>query len=82
MVTVCGAWCFAYYTVFTTPLGHDDEGYLMVSVKLFNEGWALYAEVFSQYGPFYYVYHWLVYGVSRASVSHDATGLITVAGTA
>ena len=78
VLMLLGAALFAYYSTFTAPLAHDDEGYLMISVKLFNEGRALYDAVFSQYGPFYYLYHWLVYGVLRAPVSHDATRFITV----
>ena len=44
----------AYWQLFTTTLRFlDDEGYVLISLRNFAAGGRLYAEVFSQYGPFY-----------------------------
>lgn len=44
----------------STFMFYDDEGYVLISLRHFLEGRKLYTEVFSQYGPFPYVYHWLI----------------------
>ncbi len=41
----------AYEAAFSTFLAVDDEGYVVVSLQLFNDGGSLYDEVYSQYGP-------------------------------
>src|SRR5689334_6024374 len=50
---------YSYYFVFSRPMSLD-EGYLMVTVQGFNSGHALYDTVFTQYGPLYYFYEWLL----------------------
>lgn len=40
--------------VHTGFAGYDDEGYMLIALQSFVEGGALYDDVFSQYGPFYY----------------------------
>lgn len=39
---------------------YDDEGYVLLSYRNFVEQGGLYREVFSQYGPFPFVFHWLL----------------------
>ena len=56
-----------------------DEGYLMITVQSSVEGNSLYDVVYTQYGPFYYLYEWLVHAVLRVPITHDATRLLTVA---
>lgn len=41
--------------MFGTLVAHDDEGYLLISLRQFLEHGDLYDGTFSQYGPFYYV---------------------------
>jgi hypothetical protein len=55
---------FAAVTVVTVLVAHprmfsgfavyDDEGYMLIALRSFVEGGALYDDVFTQYGPFYY----------------------------
>jgi hypothetical protein len=55
---------FAAVTLVTVLVAHprmfsgfavyDDEGYMLVALRSFVEGGALYDDVFTQYGPFYY----------------------------
>lgn len=70
--------CFAYFLVFSRFMPYDDEGYLMISVRSFLEGHPLYDVVFTQYGPFYYLYQWLFHRATSLPVTHDVTRLLTV----
>ena len=44
-----------YWLLFTTFMVYDDEGYVLLSLKNFSAHGALYDQVYSQYGPFFYV---------------------------
>ena len=63
---------FSRFTAF------DDAGYIMLSVRQVLEGHPLYDDVYSQYGPFYYLSRWLVLGLPGLEVTHDVTGLVTL----
>ena len=47
----------AYWLLFTAFMVYDDEGYVLVSLANFSAHGGLYARVYSQYGPFFYVFH-------------------------
>ncbi len=47
----------AYWLLFTTYMGYDDEGYILISLKNYSDHGGLYAQVYSQYGPFFYLFH-------------------------
>ena len=49
-----GAFLAAYFNIFSEFAPYDDEGTLLVTLKAFVHGDALYREVWSVYGPFYY----------------------------
>jgi hypothetical protein len=40
---------------------YDDEGYVLLSLRNFTEHGGLYREIFSQYGPFPFVVHWVLH---------------------
>ncbi len=63
---------------FSRPIGQDDEGYLMVTVQGFLQGHVLYDSIFTQYGPLYYQYQWLVHTLLNLPVTHDLTRLFCV----
>ncbi len=42
---------------FSTFMSYDDEGYVLFSLKDFTEGGGLYSRVYSQYGPFFFLFH-------------------------
>src|SRR5262249_33699121 len=69
----------AYFAIFSRFQLSDDEGYLLIGLRQFMLGHALYDEVFSQYGPFYYLLHGAVFGIARLTVSHDAMRLLVLA---
>lgn len=49
-----GAVFAAYVAIFTSFVNYDDEGTVLVSLNAFAHGDALYRDVFSPYGPFYF----------------------------
>ncbi len=72
------AFAFAYYFIFSRSSSLD-EGYLMITVQGFNSGHALYDSLFTQYGPFYYFYEWLLRSVLAIPLTHDATRFLCIA---
>jgi signal transduction histidine kinase len=78
LVMLFGAGVYAYYHMYSHFSSYDDEGYAMITVKMFNDGFALYDEVFSEYGPFYYLYKWLLHTLAQAPVTHDITRMFTM----
>ncbi|MFH0909347.1 MAG: hypothetical protein V1929_11340 [bacterium] len=75
-LAVAGA--FAYYVIFSRFETYDDEGYLMISLRGYLEGYPLYDAVFTQYGPFYYLYHGLIRTLTAMPLTHDTTRLLCV----
>lgn len=69
-VTVCSS-IWAYYLIFTGFSHWDDEGFCLLSVKLYLSGERLYETIYSCYGPFYYLYNRVLYLVSSPEVTHD-----------
>ncbi len=43
--------------LFSTFMMYDDEGYVLFSLQTFINGGGLYERVYSQYGPFFYLFH-------------------------
>jgi hypothetical protein len=68
---------YAWFTVFSRPMS-PDEGYLMITVQSFLEGAPLYDSVFTQYGPAYYFYEWVVRMVLSVPLTHDATRMLAI----
>ncbi len=60
----------AYLLVNTTFMPYDDEGFVLISLRNYLAGHPLYDQVFSQYGPWPYVYHQIVTAVLHAPMTH------------
>ncbi|MBL9214673.1 MAG: hypothetical protein JNG83_04275 [Opitutaceae bacterium] len=60
----------AYLLINTTFMFYDDEGYLLLTYRNFLAGARLYDDVFSQYGPWPYVYHQLVTTLLHEPLTH------------
>ncbi len=67
----------AYYRVFVSLANYDDEGYMTWTVKNFLGGQALYDQVTTVYGPFYYLYEWCVLSLTGVGASADSMRLIS-----
>jgi hypothetical protein len=77
-VCVVGA-LTAYPEIFTSFSGHDDEGYLLVSLSEFLRGQSLYDDVYTQYGPFYYLLFGSLFELSGRPVTTDAGRIVVIA---
>jgi hypothetical protein len=76
---VCiGATIVAYFTIFTTFAPYDDEGTLLLSLRAFVDGEALYRDIWSVYGPFYYELFGSIFSLSGQEVSTDASRTIVI----
>jgi hypothetical protein len=69
---------YCYYKIFSQFATYDDEGYLLITVSEFLRGGPLYDRVFTQYGPFYYLFNYLLFGWG-IPVGHGTVRLLTVA---
>src|SRR5579872_4643533 len=69
---------FAYAKTFTQFPPYDDEGLLMISVQGFLHGRALYNQILTFYGPFYYVYEWFIHSVAMLPLTDDATRALCI----
>jgi hypothetical protein len=64
--------------VFAQFQEYDDEGYLLVTVQQFLKGLPIYDQVYTQYGPAYYLWQQVLHTVIGIPVTHDATRLVTI----
>lgn len=69
---------FMYWTMFSSFARYDDEGYLLLTVRHFLLGDRLYAEVFSPYGPFYFLYKFVSYAGGLLTPTHDLNRILTI----
>ena len=77
-LTLCAAF-IAGYEAFTSLAKYDDEGYMMWTVKNFLAGHALYDQVVTVYGPFYYLYEWCILSITGAPAASDSLRLVSAA---
>jgi hypothetical protein len=68
-----------YLNVFAGFADFDDEGYLMSTVQSFLQGHKLFDQVYTLYGPFYYLVEWAFYGITGLTVSHQTVRWMTFA---
>lgn len=68
-----------YLLINTTLMPYDDEGFLLISLRNYLAGLRLYDDVFSQYGPWPYVYHQLITMLGgHAPLTHTLGRAITL----
>lgn len=68
----------SYFQVFSTFAPYDDEGYLMLVLRHFLKGHALYDQVWTLYGPIYFGYKWLLHGLLGLPLTDDVVRLTTL----
>lgn len=69
---------YAYYVAFSTFPFYDDEGFLDLSLRHFMQGRPLYDDVFTQYGPFYYLFNAAVFQGAGVPVDNDSMRLVVI----
>lgn len=60
----------AHSVLFGTFKTYDDEGYVMISLKEFIAGVPLYDGVFSQYGPFFFLFDSAFFSIAPLQIDH------------
>jgi hypothetical protein len=83
---VVAAWCLTlallgalgFTLISTNYMIYDDEGYVLWSVRQFCEGKPLYTEVFSQYGPLFYLGYRALQAVTGVVFNHDTGRMLTL----
>jgi hypothetical protein len=78
-VLLCALAWLGHRLVFAQFQDYDDEGYLLLTVQQFLRGLPLYDEVYTQYGPAYYLWQQILHTLFAIPVTHDATRVVTVA---
>jgi hypothetical protein len=68
----------AYFWIFTTFAGYDDEGTLLVSLQAFAHGEVLYRDAYSPYGPFFYEVFGGFFALTGAAVTNDISRTLVV----
>ncbi len=69
---------YAFSTIFSYFAFYDDEGFMMISVRGYLDGHRLYDDIFTYYGPFYYLYEWFVHALTSLPLSHDFTRCLCI----
>ncbi len=77
-VLLCALTWFGHRLVFAQFQDYDDEGYLLVTVQQFLRGLPLYDQVYTQYGPAYYLWQQVLHTLLGIPVTHDATRVVTL----
>ncbi len=72
------AFVAAYFGIFTIFAPYDDEGTLLITLKAFIHGDALYKEVWSVYGPFYYELFGGIFKLFGLTVNTDTSRTIVL----
>lgn len=70
---------FGYYDLFSAFRPYDDEGHMLLVVKLVLDGHALYDQVFTPYGPCYFLAKWVVHAGLGVPLTNDAVRLLALA---
>ena len=77
-ILLCALAWLGHRLVFAQFQNYDDEGYLLLTVQQFLRGLPLYDEVYTQYGPAYYLWQQILHTLMGIPVTHDATRVVTV----
>jgi len=78
-VLLCALAWAGHRLAFAQFQGYDDEGYLLITVQQFLRGIPLYNDIYTQYGPAYYLWQQILHTLMGIPVTHDATRVVTVA---
>lgn len=68
-----------FFRIFSLWAAYDDEGYMMQSMRSYFDGHPLYDQVYTQYGPAYFLLQWLLHAVGQVPLTHTAVRLVTLA---
>lgn len=66
-----------YLLMFTGFANYDDEGFMLLTIRGYNAGEALYEKVIVQYGPFFYEFFG-IFGALGVPFDNDSGRLVTL----
>ncbi len=66
----------AFVALFSGFAFYDDEGTLLIAVKAFAEGQALYRDIYAAYGPFFFDVFGGFFALTGIAVTNDASRLL------
>ncbi len=78
LALAAGLAVIGYWQIDTVFMGYDDEGFALISLRNYLAGLRLYDDVFSQYGPWPYVYHQLVTLGGHVALTHTFGRALTL----
>jgi hypothetical protein len=67
---------YGFTRMMTSVPPYDDEGSMLIGVKYFNDGHALYDEVYSRYGPFSFLMKRAICYLLKWPIDHDLGRMI------
>jgi hypothetical protein len=70
LLLTCLAATAGFSYAFSTFFSYDDEGYLAISIRTFLGGKPLYSETYSQYGPAFYLFEYLLAFLPTDTTTH------------
>ncbi|HEX4999501.1 MAG TPA: hypothetical protein VFY29_14835 [Terriglobia bacterium] len=77
-VTVALSYVFALINIRNTFGVYDDEGFLLITLKQHMGGAALYRDMYTDFGPFYYIVYEAVFRLCGWMVTHDHIRWLTI----
>jgi hypothetical protein len=77
LIAVFGA-ALAYFSLFSQFTPHDDSGHLSVSLTEFIAGRNLYEDLYSQYGPLYFLLFGGLFSIPGIELTTDSVRLLTL----
>jgi hypothetical protein len=67
-----------FWDLYSTFKFHDDEGYVLLSLQNFSQGGALYRQVYSQYGPLFFLFNDGLHRLAGFEFSHNGSRFLTL----
>jgi len=69
---------YAALLSFTTFRDWDDEGFMMVQIRHMLDGFRVYDDVGSWFGPAYYGLHWVLHRLLHVPLTNDAMRFVSI----
>ena len=79
ILALAAAATLAYFRAFSFFGVNDDEGYIQQTVRSYLDGHRLFDEIFTQYGPAFYVLESIIHRTLGAPLTHDVERFVTIA---
>jgi hypothetical protein len=76
-IVTLGLGICATFVMFSAFMFYDDEGYVLLSLRNFNAHGGLYRDVYSQYGPFPFVFYYVIDQLGLP-LTHTSGRLLTI----